>query len=76
MAKTLQWECDGEIPITMRMWWWNSNYNVEKYIQTHWNTLKCTICALNYIEIHHQYNEVHYNTLKCIEKTFKYFGVV
>jgi hypothetical protein len=41
MAKTLQWEYDGEIPITM----WINTFN---YFQTHWNTLKNTINILKY----------------------------
>jgi hypothetical protein len=32
MAKTLQWECDGEIPITMSI-------NTLKHIEIHWNIL-------------------------------------
>jgi hypothetical protein len=33
MAKTLQWEYNGEIPITMSI-------NTFKYFQTNWNILK------------------------------------
>jgi hypothetical protein len=32
MAKTLQWECVGEIPITMSI-------NTFKHIEIHWNIL-------------------------------------
>jgi hypothetical protein len=60
MAKTLQWECDGEF-----------NYNVDKYIQTHWNTLKHTINALRYIIGTFKYTTnilyVHSNTFKYIQ---------
>jgi hypothetical protein len=32
MAKTLQWECDGKIPITLSI-------NTFKHIEIHWNIL-------------------------------------
>jgi hypothetical protein len=52
------------------------NYNVDKYIQTHWNTLKHTINALRYIIGTLKYTTnilyVHSNTFKYTMHTFKY----
>jgi hypothetical protein len=39
MAKILQWECDGKIPITILA-------NTFKYIEINWNTSKYTINIL------------------------------
>jgi hypothetical protein len=58
--------------VTMRMWWWNSNYNVDKYIQTHWNLVKyiktfykCFEIYYRHIEIYHVYI-IHSNIFKYI----------
>jgi hypothetical protein len=55
MVKTLQWECDGQIPITM---------SIFKHIEIQWNTLKHTINALKYIKIYYEYIQIHSSTLK------------
>jgi hypothetical protein len=62
MAKKLQWEYDGEIPITMSI-------NTSKYFQTHWNALKYIEIYYKYIEIHHKYI---INTFKCIQIHYKF----
>jgi hypothetical protein len=70
MVKTLQRECNGKILITI---------NVNKYIQTHWNTVKyietyykCIKIYYKYIEIHHKYIQIHH---KYTISTFKYIQI-
>jgi hypothetical protein len=56
MAKTLQWKCDVEIPITMLI-------NTFKHIETHTiNALKYIIDTLKY----YKYIQIHSNIL-CID---------
>jgi hypothetical protein len=65
MAKTLQWECDGEIPITMLI-------NTFKNIEIHWNSLK-------YIETYYKCIEIYYKHIEIYHKytisTFKYIQI-
>jgi hypothetical protein len=62
MAKMLQWECDGGIPITMSI-------NALKYIETYY---KCIEIYYKYIEIHHKYI---ISTFKGTMNTFKYIQI-
>jgi hypothetical protein len=75
MAKTLQWEYDDKIPITMSI-------DTIKYFQTHWNTLKHTINTLKhtintlkYIEIHYKYIQIHSIIFKYTMNTFEYIQI-
>jgi hypothetical protein len=56
------------------------NYNVDKYIQRHWNTLKHTINALKYIIGTLKYTmnvlQVHWNTLKYTINVLKYIHIL
>jgi hypothetical protein len=53
MAKTLQWKCDGEIPIIMSI-------NTFKYTERYSNTFK-------YIDIHWNILWIHSSIFKCIQ---------
>jgi hypothetical protein len=54
------------------------NYNVDKYIQTHWNTLniesyyKCIEIYCRHIEIHHKYT---ISTFKYIQIYYAYIQI-
>jgi hypothetical protein len=65
MANKLQWECDGEIPITMCI----NTFKHIKYIEIYY---KC-------IEIHYRHTEIHHkyiiSTFKYTLNTFKYIQV-
>jgi hypothetical protein len=63
MAKTLQWTCDGEIPITVLI-------NTLKYIETYYKL--CIEIYYRHIEIHHKYTIIHSNAFKYNMHTFKY----
>jgi hypothetical protein len=69
MAKTLQWEYDGEIP----------NYNVNKYIWILSNALIYIEIYYTYIKTHHKYTistfkyiQKYSNIFKCTLNTSKY----
>jgi hypothetical protein len=61
--------------VTMKIWWWNSNYNVNKFIQILLNTLN----TLKYIEIYYTYIKIYHrytiNPFEYIKIHFKYIQI-